>query len=188
MKLSLNYTSSKEPVTNDTKNSRSRIDNVVSPVQESLHELDGNNFINPFVTLEFEKAESSSNFQDPSNMHKFHQKHHFNNRWTKNHPIEQVIGVPSKPVSARRRLNTNEKMLALLEAVRMFLAYAAHKNFTIYHMDAMSVFLQGSTIEQVFVSQPGGFVDPDFPNHVYRLKKALYGLKQAPKAWYGKFS
>ncbi|GJY69227.1 retrovirus-related pol polyprotein from transposon TNT 1-94 [Tanacetum coccineum] len=77
-------------------------------------------------------------------------------------------------------------LVARLEAVRMFVAYATHKNFTIYQMDVKTAFLNGPLKEEVFVSQSYGFVDPDFPNHVYFLKKALYGLKQAPRAWYDK--
>ncbi|GJU72602.1 ribonuclease H-like domain-containing protein [Tanacetum coccineum] len=78
--------------------------------------------------------------------------------------------------------------VARLEAVRIFVAYAAHKNFPIFQMDVKTAFLNGPLKEEVFVQQPDGFVDPDFPNHVYRLKKALYGLKQAPQAWYDKLS
>ncbi|GJY62981.1 retrovirus-related pol polyprotein from transposon TNT 1-94 [Tanacetum coccineum] len=78
--------------------------------------------------------------------------------------------------------------IARLEVVRMFVAYAAHKNFTIYQMDVKTAFLNGPLKEEVFVSQPDGFVDPDFPNHIYHLKKAMYGLKQAPRAWYDKLS
>nr|GEU54673.1 retrovirus-related Pol polyprotein from transposon TNT 1-94 [Tanacetum cinerariifolium] len=78
--------------------------------------------------------------------------------------------------------------IAQLKAVRMFVAYAAHKNFIIYQMDVETTFLNGPLKKEVILSQPGGFVDPDFPNHVYRLKKALYGLKQAHKAWYDKLS
>ncbi|GJR88066.1 retrovirus-related pol polyprotein from transposon TNT 1-94 [Tanacetum coccineum] len=78
--------------------------------------------------------------------------------------------------------------VARLEAVRIFVAYAAHKNFPIYQMDVKTAFLNGPLKEKVFVRQPDGFVDPDFPNHVYHLKKALYGLKQAPRAWYDKLS
>ncbi|GJX55506.1 retrovirus-related pol polyprotein from transposon TNT 1-94 [Tanacetum coccineum] len=55
-------------------------------------------------------------------------------------------------------------------------------------MDVKTAFLNGPLKEEVFVQQPDGFVDPDFPNHVYRLKKALYSLKQAPRAWYDKLS
>ncbi|GJW78841.1 retrovirus-related pol polyprotein from transposon TNT 1-94 [Tanacetum coccineum] len=78
--------------------------------------------------------------------------------------------------------------VARLEAVRMFVAHAAHKNFTIFQMDVKTAFLNGPLKEEVYVSQPNGFVDPDFPDHVYKLKKALYGLKQAPRAWYDKLS
>ncbi|GJX31257.1 retrovirus-related pol polyprotein from transposon TNT 1-94 [Tanacetum coccineum] len=257
-------------------------------VQEDVADYDGNVFYNAPLTPVFEEAqskmhESSSTYQDPSNMHEFHQKHRSSDRWTKNHPIEQVIGDPSKPVMTRNRLQTDaevcmyaltvstiepknikEAMLdaswiesmqdelnqfkrldvwelvecpigrniiavkwiwknktdaenmvirnksrlvakgyrqeegidfeesfapvARLEAVRIFVAYAAHKNFPIYQMDVKTAFLNGPLKEEVFVRQPDGFVDPDFPNHVYRLKKALYGLKQAPRAWYDKLS
>ncbi|GKE16690.1 retrovirus-related pol polyprotein from transposon TNT 1-94 [Tanacetum coccineum] len=79
-------------------------------------------------------------------------------------------------------------LVARLEAIRMFIAFAAHKNITIFQMDAKTAFLNGPLKEEVYVSQPDGFFNPDFPDHVYRLKKALYGLKQAPQAWYNKLS
>ncbi|GJW16413.1 retrovirus-related pol polyprotein from transposon TNT 1-94 [Tanacetum coccineum] len=78
--------------------------------------------------------------------------------------------------------------VARLEAVRMFIAYAAHKNITIFQMDVKTAFLNGPLKDEVYVSQPEGFINPEFPDHVYRLKKALYGLKQAPHAWYDKLS
>nr|GEX93780.1 retrovirus-related Pol polyprotein from transposon TNT 1-94 [Tanacetum cinerariifolium] len=74
-------------------------------------------------------------------------------------------------------------LVTRLEAVRMFIANVAHKNITIFHMDVKTAFLNGPLKKEVYVSQLDGFVNPDFPNHVYRLKKALYGLKQAPRAW-----
>nr|GEZ43190.1 retrovirus-related Pol polyprotein from transposon TNT 1-94 [Tanacetum cinerariifolium] len=74
--------------------------------------------------------------------------------------------------------------VARLEAIWIFLAYAAHKNMVVYQMDVKTAFLNGNLREEVYVSQPDGFVDQDNPNHMYKLKKALYGLKQAPRAWY----
>nr|GEW14305.1 hypothetical protein [Tanacetum cinerariifolium] len=72
--------------------------------------------------------------------------------------------------------------VARLEAVRLFIAYAAHKSFTVYHMDVKTTFLYDPRKEEVYVNQPDGFVDPYHPDKVYRLKNALYGLKQAPRA------
>ncbi|GKA00497.1 retrovirus-related pol polyprotein from transposon TNT 1-94 [Tanacetum coccineum] len=78
--------------------------------------------------------------------------------------------------------------VARLEAIRIFLAFAAHMNMVVYQMDVKTAFLNGNLREEVYVSQPDGFVDPDKPNYVYKLKKALYGLKQAPCAWYDMLS
>nr|GFA51804.1 retrotransposon protein, putative, unclassified [Tanacetum cinerariifolium] len=78
--------------------------------------------------------------------------------------------------------------VARMEAIRIFLAYAAHKSFTVFQMDVKTAFLHGSLKEDVYVCQPEGFIDADHPSHVYKLKKALYGLKQAPRAWYDKLS
>nr|GEY23003.1 putative ribonuclease H-like domain-containing protein [Tanacetum cinerariifolium] len=75
-------------------------------------------------------------------------------------------------------------LVARPEATRIFLAYVAYKNMVVYHMDVKIAFLNGNLREEVYVSQPEGFVDQDNPNHVYKHKKALYGLKQAPRAWY----
>ncbi|GKF34994.1 retrovirus-related pol polyprotein from transposon TNT 1-94, partial [Tanacetum coccineum] len=90
-------------------------------------------------------------------------------------------------------------LVARLEAIRIFLANAVSKNMTVYQMDVKIAFLNGSlsngrencilqTIEEVYVHQLEGFVDPKRPHHVYRLKKVLYGLKQAPRAWYDTLS
>ncbi|GKC23474.1 retrovirus-related pol polyprotein from transposon TNT 1-94 [Tanacetum coccineum] len=73
--------------------------------------------------------------------------------------------------------------VARMEAIKIFLAYAAHKSFTVFQMDVKTLFLHGTLKEDVYVCQPEGFIDADHPSHVYKLKKALYRLKQAPKAW-----
>ncbi|GJT70897.1 retrovirus-related pol polyprotein from transposon TNT 1-94, partial [Tanacetum coccineum] len=74
--------------------------------------------------------------------------------------------------------------VARVEAIRLFLAFASFMNFHVYQMDVKSVFLYGTIKEEVYVCQPPGFMDPDFPNKVYKVEKALYGLHQAPRAWY----
>ncbi|GJT19148.1 retrovirus-related pol polyprotein from transposon TNT 1-94 [Tanacetum coccineum] len=78
--------------------------------------------------------------------------------------------------------------VSCLKAVRMLVAFVAHKYFIIFQMDVKTVFLNGPLKEEVYVSQPDGFFDLYFPDHLYRLKKALYSLKQAPRAWYDKVS
>ncbi|GJX18805.1 retrovirus-related pol polyprotein from transposon TNT 1-94 [Tanacetum coccineum] len=213
-------------------------------IQEDYANLDGNTFINPFGTHATDEAESSSINMDPSNMHEFHQPRRPTDKWTQAHPLEQVIGDPTKPVMTQRKLATDAKMcmyvltvsttepkniteammdhswiesmqeelhqfqrlnvwelfkrpaernvtesfalVARFKAFRMFVSYVAHKNLTIYQMDVKTAFLNGMLKEEVYVSQPDGFVDPNFPDHVYKLKKALYGLKQAPRAGYDK--
>ncbi|GJW67714.1 retrovirus-related pol polyprotein from transposon TNT 1-94 [Tanacetum coccineum] len=127
--------------------------------EEDSADLDGNMLLSPYHTPMFKEAESSSTAVDLSNL--------------------QEEGIAFEESFAP---------VARLEAVRMFVAYVAHKNFTIFQMVVKTDFLNGLLKEKVYVSQPDGFVDPDFPDHVYRLKKALYGLKQSPRAWYDKLS
>ncbi|GKB62238.1 retrovirus-related pol polyprotein from transposon TNT 1-94, partial [Tanacetum coccineum] len=78
--------------------------------------------------------------------------------------------------------------VARLESIRIFIAFAAHLNMVVYQMDVKTTFLNDILREEVYVSQPDGFVDHENPNHVYKLKKALYGLKQAPRTWYNLLS
>jgi hypothetical protein len=75
-------------------------------------------------------------------------------------------------------------LVARLESIRILLAYATYHGFKLYQMDVKSAFLNGPIKEEVYVEQPPGFEDSEYPNHVYKLSKALYGLKQAPRAWY----
>ncbi|GJQ90461.1 retrovirus-related pol polyprotein from transposon TNT 1-94 [Tanacetum coccineum] len=74
--------------------------------------------------------------------------------------------------------------VARMEAIRIFLAYDAHKSFVVFQMDVKTTLLHGTLKEDVYLCQPEGFIDVDHPSHVYKLKKALYGLKQAPRLWY----
>nr|GEY96712.1 retrovirus-related Pol polyprotein from transposon TNT 1-94 [Tanacetum cinerariifolium] len=78
--------------------------------------------------------------------------------------------------------------VARMEAIRILLAYVAHKSFSVFQIDVKTTFLHGSLKEDVYVCQPEGFIDVDHPSHVYQLKKALYGLKQAPRVWYDELS
>ncbi|GJW96573.1 retrovirus-related pol polyprotein from transposon TNT 1-94 [Tanacetum coccineum] len=196
-----------EPTTLTNVNAEENNDNQAKNTQVQQDE-----FTNPFCTQVQEVAESSlrniaiaessSCNIDNSNMHTFNQPQDSKYRWTKDHPLTQVRGNPSKPVQTRRQLATDPEMskgyaqeegidfkesfapVALLEAVRTFVAYAAHKSFLIYQMDVKTSFFNGPLKVEVYVAQPDGFVDPDHPDKVYRLRKALYGLKQASRAWY----
>nr|GEV85960.1 hypothetical protein [Tanacetum cinerariifolium] len=205
---------------------------------EEYAQVENDEFINIFCTPVQDRGETSSRHVDSSNMHTFYQHHPFEHRWTKDHPLEQVIGNSLQSVRTRRHLESDGEMcmfaltviqtkpknikeamadsawiesmqeelyqfdrleegvdfeesftpVARLEAVRLFIAYAAHKSFTVYQIDVKIAFLYGPLKEEVYVNQPDGFVDPYHPDKVYRLKKALYGLKQAPKAWYNELS
>ncbi|GJX46465.1 retrovirus-related pol polyprotein from transposon TNT 1-94 [Tanacetum coccineum] len=101
-----------------------------------------------------------------SNVRQIHTPFEHLGKWTKDHPVENVIVDPSR------------------SAIHIFIANAAHKNMMIYHMDVKTAFLNGELKEKVHVSQPEGFVDQDNLSHVYKMKKSLYSLKQAPHAWY----
>nr|GEX06727.1 hypothetical protein [Tanacetum cinerariifolium] len=214
--------------------------NQAETITENVQVAD-DEFINIFSTPVQDREETSSRHVDSSNMHTFYQRHHSEHRWTKDHPLEQVIGNPSQSVRTRRQLESDGEiyvwelvdrplcknvinmkwlwknkgdeentvirnksrlvakgyaqkkgvdfkesfaLVARLEAVRLFIVYAAHKSFTVYQMDVKTSFIYRPLSEEVYVNQPDGFVDPYHPEKVYRLKKALYGLKQAPRAWY----
>nr|GEY06238.1 reverse transcriptase domain-containing protein [Tanacetum cinerariifolium] len=105
------------------------------------------------------------------------------------HDEEQTV-IRNKSRLVMRRYRQEEGIdfeesfapVARMEAIRIFLTYAAHKSFTVFQMDVKTAFLHGSLKEDVYVCQPEGFIDADHPSHVYKLKNALYGLKQAPRA------
>nr|GEW69102.1 hypothetical protein [Tanacetum cinerariifolium] len=243
-------------------------------------QIEEEEFINIFSTPVQEREETSSHYVDSSNMHTFYQRHPSEHRWTKDHPLEQVIRNPSQLIITRLQLETDGEMcmfaltvsrtkpknikeamvdsawieamqeelyqfdrldvwelvdkllcknvinmkwlwknkrdeentvirnkarlvakgygqkegidfeesfahVARLEAVRLFVAFVAHKSFPVYQMDVKTTFLYGPLREEMYVNQPDGFVDPYHLDHVYRLKKALYGLKQASRVCIG---
>ncbi|GJV75040.1 retrovirus-related pol polyprotein from transposon TNT 1-94, partial [Tanacetum coccineum] len=231
-------------------NTSQDVDELKTQQQHVLNTLlDGNTFVNPFAPPSTSDGESSSSqYVDPSNMHTFYQPYPHEYLWTKDHPLEQVIGEPSRPVLTRNQLRTDGDMcmyaltvlvptpdnikaltlkwlfknkhdeentiirnktrlvlrgyrkeegidfeesfapVARMEAIRIFLAHAAHKSFIVFQIDVKTAFLHGTLKEDVYVCQPEGFIDVDYPSHVYKLKKALYGLKQAPRASYDELS
>ncbi|GJT50408.1 retrovirus-related pol polyprotein from transposon TNT 1-94 [Tanacetum coccineum] len=105
----------------------------------------------------------------------------------KDHPLNQVIGDLQLATQTRKipkNMEEHGKNPKRIEAIRLFLAYASFKDFVVYQMDVKSAFLYGKIEEEVYVCQPPGFEDPNFPDRVYKVEKALYGLHQAPRAWY----
>ncbi|GJR34953.1 putative ribonuclease H-like domain-containing protein [Tanacetum coccineum] len=113
----------------------------------------------------------------------------------KDHPVDQIIrDLNSTPQTRRMTKNLKEHEegidydevfapVARIEEIRLFLAYASLKDFMVYQMEVNSAFIYGKFKEEVYVCQPSGFEDPDFPNKVYKVEKALYSLHQAPRAY-----
>ncbi|GJR41246.1 retrovirus-related pol polyprotein from transposon TNT 1-94 [Tanacetum coccineum] len=229
-------------------------------VEEDNHDIEVAHMGNdPYFGIPIPEVPSDQSSSDVIHtiVHPDHQVSEHTSKWTKDHPLENIIGALDRPVSTRLQLheqalfcyydafltsvepkNYKEALtqacwieamqeelheferlelggilknkarlvargyrqeegidfeesfapVARLEAIRIFLAFAAHMNMVIYQMDVKTAFLNGNLREEVYVSQPDGFVDPDKPNYVYKLKKALYGLKQAPRAWYDMLS
>nr|GEW86451.1 retrovirus-related Pol polyprotein from transposon TNT 1-94 [Tanacetum cinerariifolium] len=150
--------------------------------QEDSVDFNGYTTFIPYDAPNFDEAESSTTDLDLSHMHEFYKIQPSKHIWTKAHPLERVIGDPSKPVEEGIYFEEFFAHIACLEAVWMFVAFDAHKNITMFQMDVKTAFPNGPLKEEGYVNQSDGFVDPNFPGHVYWLKKALYSLKQAPRA------
>nr|GFB34067.1 hypothetical protein [Tanacetum cinerariifolium] len=161
-------------------------------------------FINIFSTPVQNQRETSLRHVDSSNMHTFYRRYPSEQRWTKDHPLEQVIGNPSQSVRTRRQLESDAEMCmfaltvsrtepknikeAMADSAWIESMQEELHQFDRLEMNVKTAFLYGPLKEEVYVNQPDGFVDPYHPDQVYRLKKALYGLKQAPRAWYDELS
>nr|GEX62614.1 retrovirus-related Pol polyprotein from transposon TNT 1-94 [Tanacetum cinerariifolium]GEX62822.1 retrovirus-related Pol polyprotein from transposon TNT 1-94 [Tanacetum cinerariifolium] len=164
--------------------------------QAEKEHLQDDEFINPFCTSVQEVDESSSHNIDPE-MCMFALT--VSTAEPKN--IKEAMSDSAWIEAMQEELHQFDRLqeegidfeesfdpVARLEAVRIFVAYAAHKSFLIYQMDVKTAFLNGPLKGEVYVAQPDGFIDLDHPEKVYRLRKALYGLKQAPRAWYHELS
>nr|GFC73479.1 copia protein [Tanacetum cinerariifolium] len=137
--------------------------------------------------LEDAYFDASTSFHDPSNVYTFYQPYPHEKKWTKDHPLHKIIGDLKSSVRTRVGYSQQEDIdydetfapVARIEAIRLFLTSAAHKDFTIFQIDVKTSFLNGILKKEVYVGQPTGFVSKQHPDHVYALDKDLYGLKQA---------
>ncbi|GJZ83152.1 retrovirus-related pol polyprotein from transposon TNT 1-94 [Tanacetum coccineum] len=158
-------------------------------VEEDYHDIKvahiDNSPSTDFPILEPSYEESSSQVVTPVNIDATQEELHEFQRLE----VWEFVPCPDK-VLQEEGIYFEESFapVARIEAIRIFVENAANKNMTIYQMDVKTAFLNGMLKEEVYVSQPEGFVDQDNPLHVYKLKKALYGLKQAPRARYDMLS
>ncbi|GJV64156.1 putative ribonuclease H-like domain-containing protein [Tanacetum coccineum] len=185
------------------------------------------------IPLGVEEADHDIKVVIPNNVHSINQPPEHINKWTKDHPIDNVIGDPSRPVSTRHQLQDKalfcyfdaflsfvkpkiwelvprldhvmtitlkwiykvklDELGGVLKNKARLVAKGYHQeegidfeeSFTLVsRLEAIRIFIAFAAHMKTVVSQPDGFVDPENPNHVYKLKKALYGLKQASRAWY----
>nr|GEU62084.1 integrase, catalytic region, zinc finger, CCHC-type, peptidase aspartic, catalytic [Tanacetum cinerariifolium] len=137
------------------------VDNVPNAMFDDI------TFVNPFATPFTSAAESSSS------------------QYVENTIIQNKTRLVVRGYRQEEGIDFEESFppVARMEAINIFLAYAAHKSFIVFQMDVKPAFLHGTLKDDMYVCQLEGFIDADHPSHVYKLKKALYGLKQAPKPW-----
>ncbi|GJQ90399.1 retrovirus-related pol polyprotein from transposon TNT 1-94 [Tanacetum coccineum] len=204
--LNADVQQSSEEVTVPSSNTQSISNNMVPNVNEAST---SQNVFNE--RLEDAYFDASTTFHDPSNVHTFYQPYPHDkniepanvaealkdNDWVSamqdkldqfaRLKVWRLVPRPEGKTIIKTKWifkNKKDESIARIEAIRLFLAYVAHKDFTVFQMDVKTAFLNGILKEEVYVGQPPGFVRKQYPDHVYALNKALYGLKQAPRAWY----
>nr|GFA10393.1 hypothetical protein [Tanacetum cinerariifolium] len=167
-------------------------ENKIDQTKEG-EQLQNDEFTNPLCASAQEQAESSSHNVGNSNVPTFNQPQVSEYRWTRDHPLEQVWELVDKPfgksIIRLKWLYKNKKdedQTVIRNKARLVAkGYAQEEGIDFEESFAPVTRLEA---EEVYVAQPDGFVDPDHPEKVYRLRKALYGLKQAPRAWYDEIS
>nr|GEY28432.1 copia protein [Tanacetum cinerariifolium] len=184
--------STKEPrvdqVEKDSVNSTNRVNVVSSTVNTANNEV---NVVGRKSSIELPDDLNMHDLED-INIFKDSNEDVFGSKWVfKNKLDERGIMIRNKARLVAQGHTQEEGIdydevfapVARIEAIRLFLAYASFKDFVVYQMDVKSAFLYKKIKEEVYVCQPPGFKDLDFPDKVYKVEKALYGLHQAPKAW-----
>ncbi|GKD59136.1 retrovirus-related pol polyprotein from transposon TNT 1-94, partial [Tanacetum coccineum] len=192
---------------------------IPNDVEEDNHDIEaahmGNDPYFGVLIPEVSSDQPSSSDTIHTFVHPDHQISEHNSKWTKDHPLENIIGELARPVSTRLQLHEQAlfcyydafltavepktykdalKQACWIEAMQEELNEFKRLKNKARLVDVVIVKRRESILkslllrEELYVSQPDGFVDPDNPNHVYKLKKALYGLKQAPHAWYDMLS
>nr|GEV16938.1 hypothetical protein [Tanacetum cinerariifolium] len=199
--LDENIQQSSEEVGVPSSNTQSVSNNMVPNVDEAST---SHNVFNERLEDAYFDASTSSHYS--SNVHTFYQPYPHEKKWTKDHTLHKIIGdlkSSNKKDESSLVIRNKARLVAVgysqqegtdydemfapvarIKAIRLFLAYAAHKDFTVFQIDVKATFLNVILKEKVYVGQPLGFVNMQYPDYVYALDKALYGLKQAPRAWY----
>ncbi|GKB23319.1 retrovirus-related pol polyprotein from transposon TNT 1-94, partial [Tanacetum coccineum] len=171
--------------------------------------VDNHPFINVFALEPSSEASSSGDLSSAESPYVSQTLHHLR-KWSKDHPLDNIIGNPSRPVWELvpqldyvmiialkwiYKVKLDEYGDVLKNKARLVAkGYRQEEGINFEESFAPVAriedipFLNGELKEEVYVSQPEGFDDPYHPTHVYHLKKALYGLKQAPRAWYDTLS
>ncbi|GJV78896.1 retrovirus-related pol polyprotein from transposon TNT 1-94 [Tanacetum coccineum] len=165
-----------------------------SPLMEDnpFAPIDNDHFINVFAPEPRSEASSSGDLIEPKNFKSaITEDCWFQAMQDEIHEFDRLQArLVAKGYRQEEGIDFEESFAPVtrIKAIQIFIANAANKNMTIYQMDVQTTFLNDELKEEVYVSQPEGFVDPDHLTHVYHTRKALYDLKQAPQAWYDTLS